>query len=66
MSRVGVDGKVFKTFGCQAGTSLNTKYCGTQYTTGTGSYQRKTSASLHWAYDELKDTVLCNRETLVQ
>ena len=66
MLRVGVDGKVYKTFGCQAGTSLNTKDCGTQYTSGTGSYQRKTSASLHWTYDELKDTVLCNRETFVR
>ena len=30
-----------------------------------GSYQRKTSATSHWMYDELKDRVLCNRETLL-
>ncbi|XP_068757823.1 uncharacterized protein [Montipora capricornis] len=66
MLRVGVDGKVYKTFVCQAGTSFNTKDCGTQYTSGTGSYQRKTSATLHWTYDELKDTVLCNREALIR
>ena len=66
MLRVGVDGKVYKTFGCQAGNSFNTKDCGTQYTSGIGSYQRKTSATLQWTYDELKDTVLCNRETLIR
>ena len=66
MLRVGADGKVYKTFGCQAGNSFNTKDCGTQYTSGTGSYQRKTNAALHWTYDELKDTVICNRETLIR
>ena len=63
---MGADGKVYKTFGCQAGNSFNTKDCGTQYTSGTGSYQRKTNAALHWTYDELKDTVICNRETLIR
>lgn len=56
---------MYKTFGCQAGTGLNTKDCGTQHTSGTGSYQQKTIASLRWTYVVLKDTVLlCNRETL--
>ena len=66
MLRVGVDGKVYKPFCCQAGNSFYTKDCVTKYTSGIGSYQLKTRATLHWTCDELKDTVLCNRETLIQ
>ena len=47
------------------GCSRNTKEVGTQYSSGTGSYQRKIGGTSHWTYDELKDRVLCNRETLI-
>ena len=42
---------------------MRTKECGTQCSSGVGSYQRKKGAkTLHWTYDELKDKVLFNRE----
>ena len=30
------------------------------------SYQRKIGGTLHWTYDELKDRVVCNRETSIE
>lgn len=65
MLRCGSNGKVYRTISVQVGCSSNTKEVGTQYSSGKGSYQRKIGGTSHWTYDELKDRVLCNRETLI-
>ena len=61
----GSNGKVYRTISVQVGCSGNTKEVATQYSSGKGSYQRKIGGTSHWTYDELKDRVLCNRETLI-
>ena len=65
MFRCGSNGKVYRTISVQVGCSGNTKEVGTQYSSGKGSYQQKIGGTSHWTYDELKDRVLCNRETLI-
>ena len=57
--------KVYQTISVQVGSRRNTKEVVAQYASGTGSYQQKTGGTSHRTYDEPKDRVLCNGQTII-